>query len=617
MLQQMRAGSRWIWAAVFLFFVAGFLLADTSGLLGLGPAPITTGTAVANVNGEEVRYLDWQNLANSLQQNEERSGGRGLNLDERQRLENQAFEQLVGNILLAQEYKRRGITVTDAEIQQAAQQSPPPEMMQNPELQTDGVFDITKYRRLLGSAAARQNGLLVSLENYYRTEIPRAKLFDQLAGDVFVSDAKLWANYRDQFDSTQVSYVAFEASNVPDSTVNIPDAELKAYYDRTKEGLERPGRAVLTVLSIPRVIGAADTAATRDRALALRAEIVGGGKFEDVARRESADTVSGSRGGDLGTSLPSLYVAPFAEAAKALKVGEISQPVLTQFGFHIIRKDAQKGDSVALHHVLVRIQQAESTAVRTDRRADSLSNIAANATADERGRLDSAAKVLGLSADRITVFEGEPAMSNMGRPLPSVSGWAFSGPQPGETSDLYDSDEMFVIARLDSLFDGGIPSFEEAKGDVRRILLGKRKAQTLLPKAKAFVATAKAQGLEAAAKAQDIPVGKSELFTRPAFVPGLGRFNEAVGAAFSLPIGALSEPIVTDQGVFVLRVDQRKQADSTAWLAQRDGQRREAISAIQQLRVRTFLSEIRKSAKVEDKRKQLNASARQQAAATS
>ena len=53
MLQQLRSRSGWVWAIVFLFFVVGFLLADTSGLLGLGPAPITNSTVVAKVNGQE------------------------------------------------------------------------------------------------------------------------------------------------------------------------------------------------------------------------------------------------------------------------------------------------------------------------------------------------------------------------------------------------------------------------------------------------------------------------------------------------------------------------------------------------------------------------------------
>ena len=73
----------------------------------------------------------------------------------------------------------------------------------------------------------------------------------------------------------------------------------------------------------------------------------------------------------------------------------------------------------------------------------------------------------------------------------------------------------------------------------------------------------------------------------------------------------MSAPIVTDQGAFVMRVERRVEANRTAWEAQKDQQRREAIASIQQLRVRTFLNELRKGAKVEDHRKEINALARQ------
>ena len=86
---------------------------------------------------------------------------------------------------------------------------------------------------------------------------------------------------------------------------------------------------MLSVVEIPRVVTAADSAAVRDHAIALRNEILGGAKFEDVAKRESADSASGANGGDLGKGPKGRFVAPFESAATALKVGEISQPVLT------------------------------------------------------------------------------------------------------------------------------------------------------------------------------------------------------------------------------------------------------------------------------------------------
>src|SRR5688572_30484744 len=102
-----------IWIFVFGSFVIGFLLLDTSGLLGLGGATITPSTAVAEVNGTEVPWVTWQNLATNLEQQQTQQSGRSLSLDERNRIEDQAFEQLVGSILLDQEYRRRGISVSD------------------------------------------------------------------------------------------------------------------------------------------------------------------------------------------------------------------------------------------------------------------------------------------------------------------------------------------------------------------------------------------------------------------------------------------------------------------------------------------------------------------------
>ncbi len=607
----MRSSAKWIWLFIVICFVGVFLFAETSGLLGLGGgARITTSTAVAEVNGVDVPYLQWVNLSNAKAQQEERQMGRGLTLDERRRVEDQAFEELVSNILLEQEYKRRGIRVTDQEVVEAAQQSPPPELMQNPELQTEGRFDIDKYRRLLRSPAARQQGLLLQLENFYRTEIPRAKLFDQLAGDVYVSDSKLWSVYRDLNDSAQVSFVKFDAATVSDSSVKISDSDLRAYYDKNRESLKRPGRAAVTVLTIPRVVSAADSQASRARAEALREEIVKGAKFEDVAKRESADTISGRDGGSLGSGPKGRFVKQFEDAAFALKPGEVSQPVLTPFGYHLIRVDTRKGDTLSLRHILVKIQQSDSSAVHTDRLADSLARIAAQQ--EQPSRLDSAAKVLGLKPEHMSVIEGEPLMAPNGKPIPSVSAWAFGAVKVGETSDLYDSDDGYFLARLDSISPGGIPSFEQVKNEIRAEFIGRRKAETLVPKAKELAAAAATSTLEAAASAKGMTVTKSEMFTRPQFVPGLGRFNAAIGAAFTLPEGKVSQPLVTDEGAFVLRVDRRVKADSAVWAAQKDKQRQEASNAMRQLKVRTFLNELRKGAKVEDNRKELNAAARQQ-----
>ena len=601
----MRASAKYIWIIIVVLFVGGFLLAQTSGLLGR--APVTSTTAVASVNGEDILATTWYQSTQNLEQQATQASSQSISLDERQRLQNQAYDQLVSDALLRQEYRRRGITVTDDEILQAARFSPPPQLMQSPDLQTEGQFDPAKYQRFLQSPMARQQGLLYQLEQYYRTEIPKEKLFDQVANDVYISNEELWRRWQDSHDSAEVSFVAFEPDRIPDSAVRVSDDEIRAYYDTHKKIFERPGRAKVSIIIIPRAVTAADSAAVRAHALALRARILGGEKFEDVARAESADSVSAAKGGALGSGAKGRFVAPFQTAAYALKPGEISQPVLTQFGYHIIRLDSRKGDTITLHHILLRIQQSDSAAARTDRRADSLARMAASA--DQPAKFDSAARALHIPILRAQTIEGN-SLTVDGRYIPSVGPWAFEGAKPGETSELFDADDGYYLARLDSLTPGGTLSLDQAKQDIRTYFMRRKKIDALVPQATSFAKVAAARSLEGAAKLMNMEVVKTKPFTRVTGVPELAQLPEAVGAAFTLPLHVVSAPIKASGGVVVERVDNRVPASRAAFEAQKEALRRQELQQLRQQRVREFLANLRTVAKIDDMRKQVEASAR-------
>jgi peptidyl-prolyl cis-trans isomerase D len=605
LLQAMRASAKYIWIIIVVLFVGGFLLAQTSGLLGR--APVTTTTAVAKVNGEDILATSWYQVTQNLEQEATQRSNQSISLDDRQRLQDQAFDQLVTDALLRQEYRRRGISVTDDEILQAARYSPPPQLMQSPELQTEGQFDPAKYQRFLQSPVARQQGLLLQLEQYYRTEIPKQKLYDQIATDVYVSNEELWRRWQDSHDSAQVSFVAFGPERISDSAVRVSDDEIRAYYDTHKKQFDRPGRAKVSIIIIPRSVTAADSAAVRAHAVALRSRILGGEKFEDVARAESADSVSAVNGGSLGRGGKGRFIAPFETAAYALKPGEISQPVLTPFGYHIVRVDDRKGDTLALHHILLRIQQSDSVASKTDRRADSLARMAAST--DQPAKFDDAARALHIPILRAQVIEGNPLTIN-GQFIPSAGPWAFQGAKPGETSELFDAEDGYYLARLDSLTPGGTLSLDEAKGDILTFLRNQKKVDLLIPQATNFAKVAAASNLESAAKLLNMEVLKTKPFTRVTGVPELARFPEAVGAAFTLPLNTVSEPIRAMAGVVVERVDSRTPASRTAFEAQREMLRQQELQQLRQQRVRDFLANLRAVAKIDDKRKQIEASAR-------
>src|SRR3954471_24681323 len=119
----MRSSAKFVFWILAVAFIGGFLLVQTSGLLG--SSPVTTTTPVATVNGRDILYTDWQRRTQQLVQQTQQQSGRSLSQDEMRRLENQAFDEMVSEVLLEQEYKKRGITVSDEEIRDYARFAPP------------------------------------------------------------------------------------------------------------------------------------------------------------------------------------------------------------------------------------------------------------------------------------------------------------------------------------------------------------------------------------------------------------------------------------------------------------------------------------------------------------
>jgi peptidyl-prolyl cis-trans isomerase D len=604
-LQQMRSSAKYVWIFLIVAFVGGFLLYETSGLVGAGGLRPTT--PVATVNGRDILYQDWYNRTQQQVQQEQQRIGRTLTQDEYREVEDAILEQMIMDVLLDQEFRRRRITVSEDEIRQYARYAPPSWLTEAPDLQTDGRFDPAKYERLLASPAARQQGLLTGLEQYYRAEIPRQKLYEQIMSGVYVTDLELWRAYQDQHDSARVSFVAFRPPIDLRPDASIPDADLRKYFNDHRDDFRRTGRAVVSVVRIPRTVSAADSAASRERAVALRNEIVGGAAFEEVARRESADTISGSRGGELGRGARGRFVPEFESAAYELRVGDVSQPVLSPFGYHLIRVDERAGDTLALRHILVAIEQSDSAAVAVDRRADELAGLAAGA--DRPAQFDSAAQRLGLPIFQVQAYEGQIA-THEGRPVPSVSAWAFSGSRPGEISDLIDGEDGYYLARVDSLAPGGDPRFDSARDEIRMRLTVQRALDAMIPEAERLARAAATSSLEQAAAAQSRAVETTPMFTRSSFVPGIGQLNAAVGAAFGLPAGAISQPVKTTDAVYVLRADARSTASRSAFEAEKATLRQQRMQMLRQQRVQAFFADLRQSAKVQDKRREVNAMAR-------
>jgi len=558
---------------------------------------------VLRVNGQEVPItLYQQRLQAAYEQYRQQTGTTTLAREDEQQIQEQVTNQLIQEILLRQEYGRLGIQVSDEEIIEAARTSPPPEVMRDPQFQTNGQFDIRKWQQFLQSGADRNT--LAQIEALYRERLPQIKLAQYITADVYVSDAKLWRIYKDQHDSATIAVLAVWPYLVTDS-IPVADAELERYLKAHADDFKRPAMAFVRFVAVPHLPDPADTAAARARVARIQAELARGAKFEDVARRESSDTVSGRQGGDLGwvKRTESTFDPQFMAALKGLTPGRVSPPVLTQFGYHLIRADAVKGDSLKLRHILVPIelQGAHLDAVET--RVDSLERLAADQPSG--ALLDSAAKRFNLPLSATyRIVDGERL--TLGRyTIPDVSVWAFEA-RVGETSPIIEAKPAYYVFRLDSLVPEGVPPLADVRAPVESAV--KLEKQKEIAKRHADSLSAALRGipnLMAAGAARALQVQRFGPFTRlqpPGYV---AREPLVVGAAFGLRVSERSGVIIGQGGDFIIESLGRKMADSSAWLKQKDAQRAQMLAAVRQARIQQYVDGLRARAKIVDRRKEI------------
>src|SRR5256885_2969496 len=191
MMRTFRGMAKWLIGLMFVTFVGWMVFDVGMNISGRGQG---AQAELARVNGERIDVTSFYGAVRTAQEQQRRSAGSSpVTLEDQRALEDAVLEELVQQKLLKDELQRRGIRVTNEEIVAAARSSPPAEVQRIPEFQTEGKFDGTKYQRYLASNA--DPTFLEALEARYREEIPRLKLFEELAAGVYVPTAELWRMY--------------------------------------------------------------------------------------------------------------------------------------------------------------------------------------------------------------------------------------------------------------------------------------------------------------------------------------------------------------------------------------------------------------------------------------
>jgi peptidyl-prolyl cis-trans isomerase D len=604
MMQAFRNSAK-LAGAIFAILMLIFVLTsvDWSGL--------SMSSEVGQINGHSIDARTYQSVVQQTIDNRQRDMPAALTLEERDQIEDQVWEQLVENQVLESEYQRRGITVTSDEIVQAMRNSPPAEFRNVPEFQTDSQFDIAKYQRWLTSSVGAQ--YLPALEAQHRDQIRRSKLLRVVTADIYLSDAALWEQYRDENEKVKVALTAIIPRNIiPDSAVKLSDEEVTRYYRSHQDDFERPRTAYLSFVALPRLTNASDTVAARARADSARAAVAGGEPFADVARRESDDSVSAANGGDLGEWTKGSMDPAFDSAAFAMPLKKVSEPVLSQFGFHIIEITSRKGDKAKGRHILIPIEVTGEHRDRLDVQADSLERLGAER--DDPAALDTVARALSLPIGKSGPVQQGTRVQLGNLVVPDAGAWAFQGTQEGATSPVIEASLAYYIFRLDSLQPAGVPPLGQIRPAVEQALRIEKKKQLAKPRAEEYLKRLESGEPAAdAAKAMNLAHREFGPFTRvnPPLTDPM-----VVGTAFGLDVGQRSGVLDTPEGMYVMQVLEHAKADSARFAKEVDEYRAKTINLARQDRIRGYMGALRESAKIVDNRAKLQQQQQQQAGPT-
>ncbi|MDE3005265.1 MAG: peptidylprolyl isomerase [Gemmatimonadota bacterium] len=591
MMRQMREATKPIMLFTAIAFVALMVFEwgmDITGQSGGGLGEI------GSVNGQPVMYESYMAAYRQLYDQVQRSQEELISSQQNKEIEDAAFDEVVTQLLVLQELEKRGIMVTDREVSEAAQFSPP-DYLQGEFIDDAGGLDLQAYQTFLATLPPEQ---LIILEAYYRDVIPRGKLLRQVSSGIFVSDAELWQEFRDQVEQVEIRYVPMDpSSRYEDDVFTISESDIEAYYRDNEEEFEVPARASVHVVVLDKTPTASDTASAFSDAEEIMQEIRDGGDFAEIARAESTDEPTAPLGGDLGVFNQGRMVPAFDSAVFGATAGSLVGPVQTSFGLHVIEvQNRWAQDSVQARHILLPIVRTDESEIQLLTLADSLEDLG------EEMALDQAAATAGLTSTTLDIAQNFPFLPGAGQ-VSEGADWLFEEASPGAVSPVFETSTAFYALELVSSEPEGVLPLADASAAIESTLLFDAKMGQAQVDAQDLVSRVRGGTVLSNAAAElELDVRSAGPFSRNDFVAGIGRQNAAIGAAFGLEPGDVSGVVPTPANVYVLEVLTRTDADSTAWLAQLTEQRQAAIAIRQQARLSEWIEALRASANIRDRR---------------
>jgi peptidyl-prolyl cis-trans isomerase D len=587
MLDRMRRHKGWLkWSlalvvlAFIVFYIPSFLNDPTA--VGVGAAP---SEVIAEVEGRSVTAGQFQQRYNSQIQAYRSAYGAGLSdqLLRQLGIDQQILQQMVDEQAALVEAERHGIRVSDEELAQ--------QIFAIPGLQENGRFvGEQRYEQILRS----QNPPMTkaTFEETLRRSLMIDKLRAALTDWMTVSNDDVEREFRQRNEKAKLQVVALTADAFK-GQVKVSDADVSSYFDAHKAeyrvGEQRKVRMLLldrdqafarmgvtptevqsyyngniTQYQTPEQVRAShillntagkDEAVVRKQAEDILQQVKAGADFAELAKKYSEDEGSKPNGGDLDYFSRGRMVPEFEAAAFALEVGQVSDIVKSQFGFHIIKVvDKKPAVTRSLDEVRPQIEEQlkrqradQQIATRATELAAGISN-----TAD----LDRVARENGFMVTESEFFGRDDPVPGLG-PAPQVAAAAFMLKGDAVNGPITTPRGPVFIA-LAGTRDPYVPTLDQVKDRVREDVIRTRATELSRQRASQIAAALRsASDFAAAAKAQGFEAKDTQLIARGAPLPDVGVSAAVDKAAFSLPVGGVSEPITTNDATVIVRVAER------------------------------------------------------------
>jgi len=339
-----------------------------------------------------------------------------------------------------------------------------------------------------------------------------------------------------------------------------------------------------------------DDAAVKKQAEDLLAKVKSGANFEELAKKFSEDEASAAKGGDLDFFNKGAMVPEFDKVAFELQPGQLKQELVkTNFGYHIIKvTDKRAASQKTLAEVRSQIEdqlkweQAQSAAQKlSDQVAAELKKPA---------DFETVARTRGLQTGESGLFTQQEPITGIGM-APAAAQQAFTLKE-GEISEPIRTPQGYAFLTVTGRQDSYVPKLDEVKAKVRDDVLKQKAIDTARQKAASVNAEMKSGDFDKAAKAAGLDVKTTELIARGAPIGDAGVSPALEAAAFGLAKGAVSDPVVTENGAAIVKVLDRQDVAPDQLAKEKDSLRTELLNDRKQKFFAAYMAKARQKMKI-------------------